>query len=99
MFYALFGCAILFLLLMVYWKSISLGLLDVVLWWVLSVSVFFIEIPYVAITSDDTVITGFHTVESLYILSPLFVAIGVIALIYWLVNIVFPTLSGKAKMM
>lgn len=99
MFYVLFGCALLFLMIMVRWKSISLGLLDVVLWWILSVAVFYIEIPYVAIQSDDAIVTGMHTVDSLYILSPLFIAFGVITLVYWLINIVFPTLSGNSKMM
>lgn len=100
MFFMLFGCAILFFILMVKWQSLSLGILDVILWWILSAAVFTIEIPYVAILSDDSIVTGMHSVQSLYLLSPLFIAIGIITLLYWLTNIVLPGLQGrKSRMM
>jgi len=99
MFMLMFWSALLFFILMVYWKSISLGILDVVLWFILSVSVISIEIPYVAMTSGDAIVEGVQVIESSYVLSPLFAIIGIITLIYWLVEIIFPTLNGRVKMM
>jgi len=95
MFYALLGMAILFLLLTVKWKSLSLGLLDIVLWFIISASVHSLEIPYTAIQSDNVVVHGVHEIQSLYSVSLIFTAIGFIVLIYWLIEIVFPLIHQK----
>ncbi len=95
MFFALIAGAVLFLIITVLWGSLSLGALDIMLWFILSAAVHNIEIPYVAIQSDNTIVEGVQTVESLYPLSWLFIAIGVIVLLYWLTSIVFPMLQDK----
>jgi hypothetical protein len=98
-FLALLIGAVLFFILTVKWQSLSLGVLDIVLWFILSASVFTIELPYVAMQADNTIVEGVQTIESLHILSPLFMVIGIIVLIYWLTSIVFPMLSGKLNKM
>jgi len=99
MFYALLGMAILFLLLTVKWKSLSLGLLDIILWFILSAAVHSFEIPYTAITSTDTIVQGVHEIQSLYSVSLIFTGIGFIVLIYWLIDIVFPLIHQKYSRM
>jgi len=98
-FLALLIGAVLFFILTVKWQSLSLGVLDIVLWFILSASVFTIELPYVAMQADNTIVEGVQIIESLHILSPLFMVIGIIVLIYWLTSIVFPMLSGKLNKM
>jgi len=99
MFLALLVGAVLFLILTVYWNSLSLGILDIVLWFILSSAVHSIEVPYVAIQSDNTIVKGVQVIESLYPLSLLFIGIGIIVLLYWLTAIVLPMLQGQYNRM
>lgn len=98
-FLAILAGAVLFFILTVYWQSISLGVIDIVLWFILAGAVANIELPYVAIQADNTIVEGVQTIESLYILSPLFLIIGIVVMIYWLTSIVLPLLSGKMNRM
>jgi hypothetical protein len=92
--------AVIFLLIAVYWQSIAFCSIDIVLWIILSISVFQIELPYTAILSDDTIISGVQTVETLYPLSWLFGMMALITSVYMMVTLIFPMLQGKfSKMM
>jgi len=95
MFLALLVGAVLFMLLTILWDSLSLGILDIMLWFILSSSVHSIEVPYVAIQSDNTVIEGVQVIESLHPLSLLFIGIGIIMFLYWLTSIVMPMLQQR----
>ena len=99
MFLALLVGAVLFLILTVYWESLSLGILDIMLWFILSSAVHNIEVPYVAIQSDNTIVEGVQVIESLHPLSLLFIGIGVIVLLYWLTSIVLPMLQQRYSRM
>jgi hypothetical protein len=87
--------AILFLVLTVVWNSLSIGILDIMLWFILSGAIHSIEIPYVAIQNDNTIVEGIQVIESLYPLSWLFIGIGIIVLMYWLTSIVWPMYQDK----
>jgi len=87
--------AIILLVLSITWESLALCITDIVLWLILAISVFNIEIPYQAIDSSDDIVTGVHTVESLYYLNWLFLGIALIMMLYLLSCIVFPMLQGK----
>ena len=92
--------AVIFMVFTVEWRSISFGILDVIIWFILSAAVFVIEIPYAAVLSDDTVISGSYNVgESMYYLSPLFFVIGFIMFLYLIIVLALPGLSGKMNKM
>ena len=91
--------AILFLLITIIWESLSLGIVDVILWLILSISVYQIEIPYTAMQSDDTIITGVQTIETLYPLSWLFMGLAIITMLFLFIQIIFPMLQGKYSRM
>ena len=95
MFLAMLLGAVLFLILTIYWNSLTFGILDIVLWFILSSAVHNVEVPYVAIQSDNTIVEGVQIIESLHPLSLLFIGIGIIVLLYWLTSIVFPMLQQK----
>ena len=91
--------AILFLLITIIWESLSIGIVDVILWLILSISVYQIEIPYTAIQADDTIISGVHTIETLYPLSWLFMGMAIITMLFLFIQIIFPMLQGKYSRM
>lgn len=95
MFLALLVGAVLFMILTILWDSLSLGILDIMLWFILSSAVHNIEVPYVAIQSDNTIVEGVQVIESLHPLGLLFIGIGIIVFLYWLTTIVFPMLQQK----
>ena len=99
LFLAFLAGAVLFFILTVKWESIALGVLDIILWFILSITIYEIEIPYVAIQSDNTIIEGVQTINTLYPFSWLFILIGFITLLYWLTILIFPLLQGKMKRM
>jgi len=98
-FYMLVGGSILFMILCIIWDSTVFGLLDVFLWFICAAAVHSIEIPYTAIASDDTIVTGVHELQSAYPISLLFVAIGVIMFIYIMTDKILPTLTQKFSRM
>lgn len=99
MFFALTAGAILFMILTVYWDSLAFGILDVILWFILSAAVHNIEVPYVAIQSDNTIVEGVQTIESLHPISLIFGLIGIIVFLYWLTSIVLPMLQQRYSRM
>ena len=56
--------SVLFLVLTVVWESLMLGAVDIILWLVLSISVYNLEIPYQYVLSDDTVGTGLQSIQT-----------------------------------
>lgn len=96
-FISIMAGAVLFFILTVKWESIALGALDVILWFILAISVLNIEIPYVAIQNDNTIVEGVQIIESLYPLNWLFILIGLIVMIYWMTTLIFPLLQGKYR--
>lgn len=99
MFYALLGCAVLFMILMIKWKSISMGILSVVIWFILAAGVLNLQKSYVAVLSDDSIVSGIMDVQVMYILSPLFMVIGIVVFLFLLTYLVLPSLSGRINKM
>lgn len=84
-----------FFVLMIYWKSIAIGISDVVLWLYMAINVYQIEIPYQLMKSDDTVATGTQIIEGLYPLSWFFMGMAVISMLYLFSSIILPMLQQK----
>ena len=74
--------AVLFMILAFQWESISMSSVAFVLWLVLSISVYYIEIPYQMLDTSDTLVTGVHTIENLYHLSWIFIGLTIIMMLY-----------------
>jgi len=88
--------AIIMLILTVEWESLSLGAIDIILWFILGVGILQIEIPY-QYTQGNTVVNATHTLEGMHPLGFLFVGIGFVVTIYVMTSIVFPMFKGKLK--
>jgi hypothetical protein len=91
--------AILFMLMTIIWQSLAIGTIDIIMWLLLSISVHQLELPYTAIQNDNTIVTGIHTIETLWPLSTLFMGIGIVMMLYVMVDIIFPMLQGKFSRM
>lgn len=87
--------AIILLVLSISWESLALCITDIILWMVLSISIYSIEIPYQGIDSNDAVVTGVHTIQNMYFLSWIFMGIALIMMLYLFTCIIFPMLKGK----
>ena len=98
-FLALLALTVLFFLLTIYWKSLIIGVVDIILWLVLSISIYNYEIPYTAIQSDNTIVTGYHVIESLYVYAPLFWLMAFITMLYVFITIIFPMLQQQISRM
>ena len=81
------------------WESLAIGAMDIIIWLILSISVYQLELPYTAIQNDNTIVEGVHTIETLYPLSWLFMALGIIMMLFVFIDIVFPMLKGKFSRM
>jgi len=90
--------AVLLMILSFQWESLSLSSVTLVLWMVLSISVYNIEIPYQAIDSSDTIVTGVQTIESLYHLSWIFIGLSIIMMLY-IVHLSFELWKGRKPRM
>ena len=95
MLFVMIAGAVLFLILSIKWDSLVFGVLDVFLWFIIAAAVHSIEIPYVAITSSDAIVTGYHEIQDLFYLKTLFIGIGLIMLIYVLTDKILPVLQQK----
>ena len=90
--------AVILLVLAFEWKSISITIIDVIFWMVLSLSIYNVEVPY-QYTSGGTVVEATQTIESMYPIGWLFILISIIMMIY---TVILGTdmLQGKfSKMM
>ena len=86
--------AVILLVLTVEWESLSLGAINIILWFILGISILQLEVPY-QYTQGNTVVTATHKLESMHPLGYLFVGIGFIVAIYVWVAIITPMLKGK----
>lgn len=91
--------AVLFLLVTIEWQSLMFGVVDIMLWLVLSLSIYNIEIPYQYITGSDIIGESVHIIQSQYIFSALFMGMAILTMLYVLIDIIFPMLSGKFSRM
>lgn len=87
--------ALLFMVLTIYWKSLSLGAVDIILWMTLSQGVMNLDIPYQAIQSDDTIVKGIHTISDLWFLNWFFMLMALIMMLYLFISIIYPMLQQK----
>jgi len=88
--------AIITLILTVEWESLSVGAINIILWFILGVGILQIQIPY-QYTSGGTVVQATHNLESMHPLGYLFIGIGFVVTIYVMAGIVFPMFQGKIK--
>jgi len=86
--------AVIMLVLTVEWQSLAIGAIDIILWFILAISIFKVEIPY-QYTQGNTVYTGTQSLESMHPLGYLFIGVGMVMVIYIWVTIITPMLKGK----
>lgn len=99
MFILLLVVAILLMIIAITWESLSLTAVDIIVWIILSIGVYEIEIPYQALQSDNTLITGVHEIHSLAPFSWLFMLIALIMMLYLFIEFIFPMLQGRFNRM
>jgi hypothetical protein len=81
-----------------YWESLMFSSVTFVIWMGLSVAIHQIELPYVAITSGDTIVTGVQTVENLWMYSMFFMALAIIMFLH-MITMVYRLYIGHEKRM
>lgn len=91
--------AVLFLLICMEWKSLMFGVFDIILWIILSISVYNIEIPYQYVTPSDIIGESVQVISTQYIFSWVFIGMAFLSMLYVLVDIIFPMLQGKFSRM
>ena len=90
--------AVILLVLAFEWKSITITIIDVILWLTLSISIYNVEVPY-QYTSGGTVYEATQSIQNMYPIGWLFIAISIIMMIYVFV-LATDMLQGKfSKMM
>ena len=87
-FILLLGLGVLFMILSFKWESLMFSSITVVIWMSLSIGIYQIERPYVAITGEDAIITGVHNIENLYMFSLFFLVLAIIMILH-LISMVF----------
>jgi len=92
-FYGIVILALIFFVLNIKWKSIAIGILDVILWLTASIGVYNIELPYVY-TSQGVIYETTQVIESAWVLSWLFIAFTLISMLMLMLNI-FDLLKGR----
>lgn len=85
--------AILLLILAITWESLSICIIDVILWLLLTISIYQLEIPY-QYTTGGVAYTATHTIENLWPLSWLFLGITIIMMLQTFV-LALEFLKGK----
>lgn len=92
-FYGMVILALLLFILNIKWNSISIGILDVILWLTSSIAIYQIEIPYQYIV-QGVVYETTHNIESMWMLSWLLLAFTLISMLMLMINI-FDMLKGR----
>lgn len=90
--------AILLLILAIMWESLSISIIDVILWLLLTISVYQLEVPY-QYTIGSTVYTATHTIENLWPLSWLFLGITIIMMMQTFILALGMLRGKKVKVM
>ena len=91
--------SILFFLLTILWKSLTLGTMDIILWFITGTGFYHYEIPYTLVGTNNTILTGTQVIETLYPLSYIYIGMAFITLLYLLTYIIFPMLKGRYSRM
>ena len=73
--------AIICMILAMEWESLTMSIIDVVLWFTLAIGIFNVEIPY-QYTSSGNIVEATQTLESMYPLGWIFLGIGIIMMIH-----------------
>lgn len=87
--------SVLFLILTFIWESMTFCALDMFMWWIIAINIPALEIPYQYVLPDGTVGEAMQVVEGLYPLMYLFVLIGILMMLYLMIDFVFPFLKAK----
>jgi len=87
---------VLFMILSFEWESLMMSSVTFVIWMGLSISMHQIEIPYAAIQSDDTIVTGVQNIENLYMYGWLFLGLAIIMFLY-IISLAFNIYKEKEK--
>lgn len=96
MFIVLLITAIIFMIFTFETKSLAIGGVCMILWFILGLGVLSIEIPYQMYNASSEMIeTGTQEITSLHFLSPLFSLMGAIVAIFLFVSVIFPMLKQK----
>ena len=85
--------AVLTMILAFEWESLTMSIVDVVLWFTLAISIFNVEIPY-QYMDGVSVFEATQTLEGMYPLGWLFIGMGLIMMIHTFI-ISFEMLKGK----
>jgi len=85
--------AVLVMILSIEWESITMSIIDVVLWLTLAISIFQVEIPY-QYTQGNTVIEATQTLEGMYPIGWIFIGITLIMMIHTFI-LSFEVFKGK----
>jgi len=89
--------AIILLIFSFEWESLSLSIIDTIMWFVLGISIFVVEIPY-QYYDGSVAQEAVQTLESMYPIGWLFIGIGLIMMIHTFV-ISLELLKGKKTRM
>ena len=73
--------AVILLVLAFEWKSLTITIIDIIFWLILSISIYSVEVPY-QYTSGGTIVEATQTIQSMYPIGWLFTAIAIIMMIY-----------------
>lgn len=86
--------SIILLLVTIYWESIIICMIDLILWTVVALGSLQVERPYQYV-SGGTVVEATQSIESLYPLAYLFMGVALMVLIY-LIFLIFGTMTNKS---
>jgi len=89
--------AILMLVLSWHWESITLSVIDTILWLVISLGVYNFEVPY-QYTSGGSIVEATQTIESMYPIGWLFILLTLVMMIHTMI-LIFELLQGRPKQM
>lgn len=75
------------------WESLTLSIIDVILWFTLAISIFNVEIPY-QYSNGSTIVETTQTLEGMYPIGWIFIGIGIIMMIHTFI-LGFEMLKGR----
>jgi len=94
-FFALLALTVLFFLITIFKQSLILGMITIILWLILGISLYSYEIPYTAIQNDNTIIHGVNPIESMHVYAPIFWLMSMITMFYVFITIIYPMLQQR----
>jgi len=86
---------IILLILSFVWESLTLSIIDLIIWMILSISIYSIEIPY-QYESGGSIVEATHSLESMYPLTWLFMGVAIIMFLH-VISMVFSMYQGHEK--